>query len=110
MNTTDGTPTTPDPTSDPMGALVAAPTHEAALALADAMPLPVLRQLADLLYLDVPAKPRRHALAERIVHEIRPLCRYSLACENTATTTIDCGPVGPVAACQRCADLYGRLS
>jgi hypothetical protein len=27
-----------------------------------------------------------------------------------ATTTIDCGPVGIVPACQACADLYVRLS
>jgi hypothetical protein len=41
------------------------------------------------------------------------LCRYSAAHNArgvVATTTIDCGPVGTVPACQRCADFYARMS
>lgn len=98
---------------DAMTALVAAPDYTTALQLAQQLPIGTLRYLADLLYLDVPASPRKAVLARRVVDEIRPVprCAYSLACENVATTTIDCGPVvGVVQACQPCADLYGRLS
>lgn len=27
-----------------------------------------------------------------------------------AVTVIECGPVGPVAACRKCADFYERMS
>lgn len=40
------------------------------------------------------------------------VCQYSLAHARKgipATTTIDCGPVGVVAACQACADFYARM-
>jgi hypothetical protein len=38
------------------------------------------------------------------------LCRYSVACVNEATTTIDMPPLGKIPTCQPCKELYGRLS
>jgi hypothetical protein len=41
------------------------------------------------------------------------LCQYSAAHKLSgvpAVTTIDCGPVGIVPACQKCADFYKRMS
>ena len=41
------------------------------------------------------------------------VCRYSLAHASAgvpAVTSLDCGPVGTVPACQACADFYGRMS
>lgn len=37
-------------------------------------------------------------------------CMAWLMCTNAATTQIDAGVLGHVAACQRCADKYARLS
>lgn len=42
-----------------------------------------------------------------------PVCGYAAAHAMAgipATTTIDCGPVGIVLACQACADFYARMS
>jgi hypothetical protein len=41
------------------------------------------------------------------------VCEYSAKHKMDgvpATTTIDCGPVGVVTACQACADFYARMS
>lgn len=43
------------------------------------------------------------------------ICEYAAAHNGSfdpvpAVTTIDCGPVGVIPACQACADLYERLS
>ena len=41
------------------------------------------------------------------------VCRYSYAHtmrDVPAVTVIDCGPVGIVPACQKCADFYARMS
>ena len=43
--------------------------------------------------------------------ELPPVeCGYMLLCHNPATTEIDCGPVGVVPACARCAAKYDRMS
>jgi hypothetical protein len=41
------------------------------------------------------------------------VCGYSLKhamAKIPAVTVINCGPVGVVATCQRCADFYNRMS
>lgn len=41
------------------------------------------------------------------------VCMYSAAHameEVPAVTVIDCGAVGPVAACRKCAEFYERMS
>lgn len=50
-----------------------------------------------------------NAMRQTKAEAVNP-CRYSVACQNTATTTLSLPIMGQVPACQACAELYARLS
>lgn len=37
-------------------------------------------------------------------------CMYFLGCTTEATTTITCGPLGEIQACEKCAAFYKKMS
>lgn len=97
---------------DVITAITDAPTAEKALEIMAGIPAPMVRTVADQLHID-PAGHGIPWLCDAIVGEAKSLgtCAYSAAHtrdEIPAVTVIDCGAVGRVPACRRCAKFYAR--
>jgi hypothetical protein len=60
---------------------------------------------------EVPARvPDSERESHPMIIDKAERCAYAAVCTNPATEVIDCGPVGLVVACQRCAEVYARIA
>lgn len=56
-----------------------------------------------------PQRPVWTVQGNELARWLRVRCAYFTLCDRPAVTVLDCGPVGDIPACQRCADKVDRL-